>query len=68
VALAYEPSPFDPAPIPFDKLSLDVRLLGGIRDLGWSDTRPIQSGVIPLAQKREPGRPPRFSYRSCSAS
>ncbi|HLG54955.1 MAG TPA: DEAD/DEAH box helicase [Vicinamibacterales bacterium] len=47
--LAYEPSPFDPAPIPFDKLSLDVRLLGGIRDLGWTDTRPIQSGVIPLA-------------------
>jgi len=42
-------SPFDPAPIPFDKLSLDERLLGGIRDLGWSDTRPIQSGVIPLA-------------------
>jgi ATP-dependent RNA helicase RhlE len=42
-------SVFDPAPIPFDKLSLDVRLLGGIRDLGWTDTRPIQSGVIPLA-------------------
>jgi ATP-dependent RNA helicase RhlE len=49
VALAYEPSPFDPAPIPFDKLSLDERLLSGIRDLGWADTRPIQSGVIPLA-------------------
>jgi ATP-dependent RNA helicase RhlE len=47
--LAYEPSPFDPAPIPFDKLSLDERLLSGIRDLGWADTRPIQSGVIPLA-------------------
>jgi ATP-dependent RNA helicase RhlE len=47
--LAYEPSPFDPAPIPFDKLSLDKRLLSGIRDLGWSDTRPVQSGVIPLA-------------------
>jgi ATP-dependent RNA helicase RhlE len=49
VALAYEPSPFDPAPIPFDKLSLDERLLSGIHDLGWADTRPIQSGVIPLA-------------------
>ncbi len=47
--LAYEPSPFDPAPIPFDKLSLDERLLSGIRDLGWADTRPVQSGVIPLA-------------------
>ena len=47
--LAYEPSPFDPAPIPFDKLSLDDRLLSGIRDLGWQETRPVQSGVIPLA-------------------
>ncbi len=47
--LAYEPAPFDPAPIPFDKLSLDGRLLSGIRDLGWADTRPVQSGVIPVA-------------------
>jgi ATP-dependent RNA helicase RhlE len=47
--LAYEPSPFDPAPIPFGKLSLDERLLSGIRDLGWAETRSIQSGVIPLA-------------------
>ena len=47
--LAYEPSPFDPAPIPFGKLSLDERLLLGIRDLGWAETRSIQSGVIPLA-------------------
>ncbi len=48
-AIAYEPSPFDPAPIPYDQLSLDERLLSGIRDLGWKDTRSIQSGVIPLA-------------------
>jgi ATP-dependent RNA helicase RhlE len=47
--LAYDPTPFDPAPILFDKLSLDERLLSGIRDLGWKDTRPVQSGVIPLA-------------------
>jgi ATP-dependent RNA helicase RhlE len=47
--LAYEPSPFDPAPMAFDKLSLDERLLSGIRDLGWQETRPVQSGVIPLA-------------------
>jgi superfamily II DNA/RNA helicase len=47
--LAYEPSAFDPAPIPFDKLSLDDRLISGVRDLGWSETRPVQSGVIPLA-------------------
>jgi ATP-dependent RNA helicase RhlE len=48
-AIPYELSAFDPAPIPFDQLSLDHRLLSGIRDLGWSDTRSIQSGVIPLA-------------------
>src|SRR6185436_1629225 len=47
--LAYEPSPFDPALIPFDQLSLDDRLLSGIRDLGWKETRSIQSGVIPIA-------------------
>ena len=47
--LPYEPSPFDPAPIPFDQLSLDTRLLSGIRDLGWAATRSIQSGVIPIA-------------------
>jgi ATP-dependent RNA helicase RhlE len=47
--LPYEPSPFDPAPIPFDQLSLDPRLLSGIRDLGWAETRAIQSGVIPIA-------------------
>jgi ATP-dependent RNA helicase RhlE len=47
--LPYEPSLFDPAPIPFDRLSLDDRLLSGIRDLGWAETRAIQSGVIPIA-------------------
>ena len=47
--LAYEPSPFDPASIPFDRLGVDRRLLQGIRDLGWSETRPVQSGVIPFA-------------------
>ena len=47
--LAYEPSPFDPAPIAFEALGLDARLLSGIRDLGWQQTRPVQSGVIPLA-------------------
>ncbi len=47
--LAYEPSDFDPAPIAFESLQLDVRLLSGIRDLGWTETRSVQSGVIPLA-------------------
>ena len=49
--LAYEPSEFDPAPIPYDALSLDNRLLSGIKDLGWSETRSVQSGVIPIALK-----------------
>jgi ATP-dependent RNA helicase RhlE len=49
VVLAYDPSPFDPAPIRFDELELDGRLLSGIHDLGWEQTRPVQSGVIPLA-------------------
>ena len=44
-----ESSAFDPAPIPFGDLSLDTRLLSGIRDLGWDATRPVQSGVIPFA-------------------
>jgi ATP-dependent RNA helicase RhlE len=45
----YELSVFDPAPIPFDRLGLDGRLLSGIKDLGWKETRSIQSGVIPIA-------------------
>jgi ATP-dependent RNA helicase RhlE len=45
----YELSVFDPAPIAFDRLGLDARLLSGIKDLGWKETRSIQSGVIPLA-------------------
>ncbi|HEY3093087.1 MAG TPA: DEAD/DEAH box helicase [Vicinamibacterales bacterium] len=49
LAIAYEQESFDPAPIPFDSLTLDARLLHGIKDLGWADTRPVQSGVIPLA-------------------
>ena len=47
--LAYEAEAFDPAPIDFNSLKLDPRLLHGIRDLGWAETRPVQSGVIPLA-------------------
>jgi ATP-dependent RNA helicase RhlE len=48
-ALPFEVAAFDESPIPFDRLSLDERLLSGIRDLGWAETRPVQSGVIPLA-------------------
>jgi ATP-dependent RNA helicase RhlE len=48
-APALEPTPCDTAPIPFASLNLDPRLLEGIRDLGFSETRPIQSAVIPMA-------------------
>jgi ATP-dependent RNA helicase RhlE len=37
------------APLSFASLGLDTRLLEGIRDLGFTDTRAIQSAVIPLA-------------------
>jgi ATP-dependent RNA helicase RhlE len=47
--MAYQAEVFDPAPIAFDTLNLDSRLLSGIRDLGWAETRSVQSGVIPLA-------------------
>jgi ATP-dependent RNA helicase RhlE len=35
--------------VPFTSLGLESRLLEGIRDLGFVDTRPIQTAVIPLA-------------------
>jgi ATP-dependent RNA helicase RhlE len=35
--------------VPFSSFNLDPRLLEGIRDLGFVETRPIQSAVIPLA-------------------
>jgi ATP-dependent RNA helicase RhlE len=35
--------------MPYTSLPLDARLQEGIRDLGYTDTRPIQSAVIPLA-------------------
>jgi ATP-dependent RNA helicase RhlE len=36
-------------PVAFTTLDLDGRLLEGVRDLGFKETRPIQSAVIPLA-------------------
>ena len=44
-----DPVACDTAPIPFTSLNLDARVLEGICDLGFPDTRPIQSAVIPLA-------------------
>jgi ATP-dependent RNA helicase RhlE len=35
--------------VPYASLALDARLQEGIRDLGFKETRPIQSAVIPLA-------------------
>jgi ATP-dependent RNA helicase RhlE len=35
--------------VPFTTLPLDKRLLEGVRDLGYKETRPVQSAVIPLA-------------------
>jgi ATP-dependent RNA helicase RhlE len=42
-------TPCDLTPVQFSSFQLDPRLLEGIRDLGFSETRPIQSAVIPLA-------------------
>jgi ATP-dependent RNA helicase RhlE len=47
--LSLAPEAVDTAPVAFATLNLDTRLLEGIRDLGYKETRPIQSAVIPLA-------------------
>jgi len=44
-----EPTACDTTPVPFASFGLDGPLLEGIRDLGWVETRPIQSAVIRLA-------------------
>jgi len=46
---ALEPTPCDTTPVPFTALNLEPRLLEGIRDLGFKNTRPVQTAVIPLA-------------------
>ncbi len=48
-APALEPVDVETAPLPFASLGLDPRLLEGVRDLGFSETRPIQSAVITLS-------------------
>jgi ATP-dependent RNA helicase RhlE len=47
--LYLEPTPCDTTPVSFASLNLDARLLEGLKDLGYAETRPIQSAVIPLA-------------------
>lgn len=37
--------------MPFTSFDLDPRVLQGIRDLGFVETRPVQSAVIPLVLK-----------------
>jgi ATP-dependent RNA helicase RhlE len=44
-----EPVAVETEPLPFDALGLDTRLLEGVRDLGFTHTRPIQSAVITLS-------------------
>jgi ATP-dependent RNA helicase RhlE len=46
---ALAPVDCDTTPLRFASLGLDPRLLEGIHDLGFTDTRAIQSAVIPLA-------------------
>jgi ATP-dependent RNA helicase RhlE len=48
-APSLEPTPCETAPVAFTSLNLDPRLLEGIRDLGYVETRPIQTAVIPRA-------------------
>jgi ATP-dependent RNA helicase RhlE len=47
--LSLSPIPCDDTPVPYVSLTLDPRLQEGIRDLGFKETRPVQSAVIPLA-------------------
>ncbi|HEY7286109.1 MAG TPA: DEAD/DEAH box helicase [Vicinamibacterales bacterium] len=49
VPLSLSPTACDDTPVPYASLALDARLQEGIRDLGFKETRPIQSAVIPLA-------------------
>jgi superfamily II DNA/RNA helicase len=46
---ALTPIDCDTTPLPFTSLPIDARLLEGVRDLGFTETRPVQSAVIPLA-------------------
>jgi ATP-dependent RNA helicase RhlE len=48
-APSLEPTECDQTPVPFTSLGLNEKLLEGVRDLGFVETRPIQSAVIQLA-------------------
>jgi ATP-dependent RNA helicase RhlE len=46
-----EQAPHDPLPRPFSTLDLHPQLARGIADLGFKETRPVQSAVLPYALK-----------------
>jgi ATP-dependent RNA helicase RhlE len=46
---AREQAPYDPSPRPFNTLELHPSLARGIKDLGFKETRPVQSAVLPYA-------------------
>jgi len=48
-APALEPFACDTNPVPYASLNLDPRLAEGLKDLSYTQTRPIQTAVIPLA-------------------
>ena len=48
---AREQAPHDPAPLAFATLGLHPDLARGVADLGFKETRPVQSAVIPYALK-----------------
>jgi ATP-dependent RNA helicase RhlE len=46
---AREHAPHDASPLPFSSLNLHPSLAKGIADLGFKETRPVQSAVLPYA-------------------
>jgi ATP-dependent RNA helicase RhlE len=46
---ARELAPVDVAPVPFASFDVSPSLLQGMKDMGYLETRPVQSAVIPYA-------------------
>lgn len=47
--MPWEHGEAEPAPIAYGTLGLDARLMAGCQDMGYLETRPVQSAVLPLA-------------------
>ena len=45
----HEQALYDPAPVAFTSYPLSPALLQGLKELGYTETRPVQSAVIPYA-------------------